>query len=160
MPAVRQWENLLLMRTLSKFGLAGLRLGLMVGHPAWIGELDKVRLPYNINVLTQVSAEFALSHGDLFEAQTRRIREDRARLYDALRQRQGVRPWPSWANFLLFRTLDVEGTVLFEGLRKRGVLVMNLSGSGPSLRNCLRVTVGTPEDNRQFLAALDNALTG
>jgi histidinol-phosphate aminotransferase len=158
MSVLEQRPHLLVMRTLSKLGLAGLRLGLLAGHSAWIGELDKLRLPYNVNVLTQVSAEFALTHQAVFDDQTLRIRRARASLYDALEHHAGVRCWPSRANFILLRTLGVEAGTVFERLKARGVLVKNLSGSGPPLQDCLRVTVGTPEDNRLFIEALDCAL--
>ncbi|ROR29777.1 histidinol-phosphate transaminase [Inmirania thermothiophila] len=153
-----EYPHLLVMRTVSKLGLAGLRLGLLAGDPAWIAELEKVRLPYNVNVLTQVSAEFALRHGEVFAAQTAAIRAERARLHGALAAVAGVRVWPSRANFLLFRVPAGRAGEVFEGLRTRGVLVKNLDGSHPLLADCLRVTVGRPEENDAFLAALEAVL--
>ncbi len=157
MDRLARYDNLLVLRTLSKQGLAGLRLGMLCGDPAWTAELDKLRLPYNINILTQVSVEFALTHAQVFDAQTARIRTDREQLSGALGKLPGVRVWPSAANFLLFRT-GRPAKAVFEGLRRRGVLIKNLAAAGGVLSECLRVTVGTPEENRLFLDALSQTL--
>ncbi len=154
LPLLGRYENLLVMRTVSKMGLAGLRLGLLVGPAAWIGEIDKTRLPYNINILTQVSAAFALEHKALFDRQTRAIREQRQVLFAALQQIEGVEPYPSEANFILVRLADGQAPVVHAGLRERGVLVKNLHGAHPLLDSCLRITVGTPRENTAFLAEL------
>jgi len=156
---LERYPNLLVMRTMSKMGLAGLRLGLLAGPRAWIDEIDKTRLPYNINVLTQESARFALEHKAVLDAQTDQIRADRETLFKALSDMSGVSPFPSDANFILFRTGNGRGSMIHRGLRERGVLIKNLDGAHPMLADCLRVTVGTPEENRQFLAALDAALS-
>lgn len=154
MPQLGRWPNLLVMRTVSKMGLAGLRLGLLAGPGEWIGEIDKTRLPYNINVLTQASAAFALRHKAVFDQQTAAIRLERGRLFDALRGMAGVHPWPSEANFILMRVPAGRAGAIHAGLRERKVLVKNLHGAHPLLADCLRVTVGTPEENGAFLAAL------
>jgi len=154
LPRLGRHDNLLVMRTLSKMGLAGLRLGLLAGAEAWIREIDKIRLPYNINVLTQAVAELALRHRDVFDEQTARIREQRGRLFARLEQMDGILPYPSQANFILFRTGDGRGAGIFQALRARGVLIKNLCGAHPLLADCLRVTVGTPEENDAFLEAL------
>ncbi|HHH46922.1 MAG TPA: histidinol-phosphate transaminase [Thiotrichales bacterium] len=159
LPALGRWPNLLVMRTLSKTGLAGLRLGMLMGPPEWLGEIDKTRLPYNINVLTQVSATFALEHAEVLEAQCARIRDDRAVLFERLEAMEGVHPWPSEANFILFRVPQGQGRAVFEGLKARGVLVKAFGDTGP-LADCLRVTVGTPEENARFLEALAETLEG
>ena len=157
--ALNHYDNLLVMRTVSKMGLAGLRLGWLAGAPAWIDEFDKLRLPYNINVLTQASVTFALSHADLLREQARAIRRDRAVLFDALASRDGVTAYPSEANFILFRVADADA--VHAHLRDvSGVLIKNLHGSSPLLEQCLRVTVGRPEENAAFLAGLDQALRG
>jgi histidinol-phosphate aminotransferase len=150
--------NLLVMRTVSKLGLAGLRLGMLAGPPAWIAELDKLRLPYNINILSQKSAEFALSRYAVFEEQTQRIIRDRDDLYARLAAMDGIRVWPSDANFLLVRSRAGTGNATAEGLRRRAVLVKNLHGASPLLRDCLRVTVGTPAENDAFLEALKEVI--
>lgn len=154
--ALGRYDNLLLMRTVSKLGLAGLRLGYLVGKPVWLQEFDKVRLPYNVNVLTQVAAEFALRHVDELEAQASKIVAERARLSAALAQQSGVTVYDSQANFLLFRVADA--VKVFTGLKARGVLIKNLHGAHPLLNDCLRVTVGAPEENDAFLSALDAEL--
>jgi histidinol-phosphate aminotransferase len=150
--------NLLVMRTLSKMGLAGLRLGLLAGPPAWLEEFDKVRLPYNINVLTQLSAGFALQHQEVLEAQTRRIRQDRDWLYSALQGIDGLTVYPSQANFILFRTPPGQASRIFEALKGAGILIKNLDPAGGLLRDCLRVTVGTAAENAAFIEALQKVL--
>ncbi len=149
-------DNLLVLRTLSKLGLAGLRLGYLVGAPAWLTQFDKLRLPYNINVLTQLSTEFALRHEAVFRRQTAEIRRQREALFQELGRIPGVAVFPSAANFLLFRVADA-GTV-FQRLKEQGILIKNLDPAGGLLRNCLRVTVGTPSENQRFLSALRTIL--
>jgi histidinol-phosphate aminotransferase len=149
-----RYDNLLVLRTLSKMGLAGLRLGLLAGPPEWLSELEKTRLPYNINTLTQASAELALRHRAVFDEQTARIRADREALHARLAALLGLTVFPSRANFLLFRVPEGRAGAFFEGLKAAGVLVKNLDGAGGPLRDCLRVTVGTPEENAAFLTAL------
>jgi len=158
MAAVEDYDNLLVMRTVSKMGLAGLRLGLLAGPPAWLAEIDKLRLPYNINVLTQLSAEFALRHGEVLAEQSARIRAEREALLKALRELGALRVYPSRANFILFRVPGGRAGAIFEGLKAAGVLIKNLDGAGGTLRGCLRVTVGTPEENAAFLSALQGLL--
>jgi len=158
LPRLGCWPNLLVMRTVSKMGLAGLRLGYLAGPAEWIAEIDKVRLPYNINALTQISATLALRHRALFDAQTAAIRAERARLFAALASLDGVQPYPSEANFILLRLTGGHADAVFAGLRARGVLVKNLQGAHPLLAECLRVTVGQPEENAAFLSALADQL--
>ena len=154
MPRLGEFDNLLVMRTVSKMGLAGLRLGLLAGPPAWLDQFDKVRLPYNINVLTQASADLALRHKAVFDQQTESIRTERERLAAGLASFNGVRVYPSQANFLLVRTPPAQAPAWFEGLRERGVLVKMLHGVHPLLADCLRPTVGTPSENNALLNAL------
>ena len=144
------------MRTLSKFGLAGVRIGYMLGDKALIREIDKVRPPYNVSVLNAECALFALEHADVFAAQAEDIRAQRALLLDALARLPGVHPFPSQANMILVRVPDAARA--FEGMKARGVLVKNVSKMHPSLADCLRLTVGTAEENAQMLAALQAAL--
>lgn len=157
LPWVGEYDNLLVMRTLSKMGLAGLRLGFLAGPAAWLDELDKLRLPYNINALTQASAEFALSWHAELEAQAERIRAERARLAERLAGVPGVRVFPSQANFLLFRVAAGCADSAFAALVAAGVLIKNVSGAHPLLADCLRVTVGTPRENDAFIEALEGA---
>jgi histidinol-phosphate aminotransferase len=151
-------DNVVVMRTVSKMGLAGLRLGLLAGPPAWLQEFEKLRLPYNINVLTQVSAEFALRHHKIFDAQTAIIRRERAILAEELRRIGGVLPYPSQTNFILFRVSGRRADAAFEGLKQQGILIKNLHRDNTPLAGCLRVTVGTPEENRSFIQALRNSI--
>jgi histidinol-phosphate aminotransferase len=158
MPRLGHHSNLIVMRTLSKLGLAGLRLGVLTGAGAWLEHVDKVRLPYNVSVLTQLVAEKVLAYPDVLAQQAAAIRDDRARLADQLGRTAGVEPFASAANFILFRT-EGAGRV-FERLCSRGVLIKNLHGSHPLLENCLRVTVGTPDENARFVSALGAAVRG
>lgn len=155
LPLVEQYNNVLVMRTLSKAGLAGLRLGLLVGHPRWLDELEKIRLPYNIGALTQVSAKFALQHFDVLRLQTRLIREERARLYDRLKAIDALTVWKSEANFILFRTKPGQARVIFDALLERRILIRCLDGAHPLLHDCLRVTVGSAAENKAFLTELN-----
>jgi histidinol-phosphate aminotransferase len=152
MSRLARFENLLVMRTLSKSGLAGLRLGVLAGRASWLDHVDKVRLPYNVGVLTQLVAEKALERHDLLAEQAAAIKAERARVLGELRQMSGVMAYPTEANFILFRVAAADA--VFGGLRRRGVLIKNLHGSQPCLENCLRVTVGTPAENDRFLEAL------
>ncbi|MBK1653695.1 histidinol-phosphate transaminase [Allochromatium vinosum] len=159
MGLVGDWDNLLVMRTVSKMGLAGLRLGYLVGPSEWLAEIDKVRLPYNVNVLTQVSAAFALKHKAVFDEQTRTIRAERARLQEALHRISGLHPYPSEANFILTRVPEGRAGALFEGLKQAGILIKNLDGAHPLLKDCLRFTVGSPAENAALVTALESLLT-
>jgi len=160
MDALGEYPNLLVMRTLSKQGLAGLRLGMLAGAESWIREVDKVRLPYNINTLTQASAEFALRNRERLETQAAQIRTQRKWLAEELAAMEGIQPFPSRANFILFRTPNGKAGVIFQRLLDRRILIKNLDSTGGVLRDCLRVTVGAPEENRVFLRALEAVRTG
>jgi histidinol-phosphate aminotransferase len=150
--------NVLVMRTFSKLGMAGLRLGFLVGPRAWLEQLDKLRLPYNVNIHTQVAATRLLaSYGEL-AAQARTIRDERGQLGQALAGVPGVQVFASEANFLLFRVAGA--ATVFDRLVAGGVLIKNVSRAHPLLADCLRVTVGTPEENTRFLDALRVAVLG
>ena len=148
--------NVLLMRTLSKFGLAGVRLGYMLGAQALLQEVDKLRPPYNVSVLNAECALFALDHAHVFAEQASQIREQRTLLVNALAPMPGVTPFPSEANMVLVRVPDAERS--FNGLKTQGILVKNVSKMHPLLNNCLRLTVGTPAENAQLIDALQNSL--
>lgn len=159
MDKLAQYPNLLLMRTLSKLGLAGLRLGLLVGRSEWLIQLEKLRLPYNVGVATQLIAERVLQHCDILLRQAEAIKSERAVMRERLTALDGVHVFPTDANFILFRMTPLNNAgEVFQGLKNRGVLIKNLDGSHPLLKNCLRVTVGTPGENAQFLAALQALL--
>lgn len=153
MHCVEDCPNVLVMRTLSKLGLAGLRLGFAVADPAWIEQLEKVRLPYNIGVLTQKGAAFALDHIEVFNEQAARIKTERRRVAEGLAE-AGYRCFASDTNFILFHCETWQPEEIFQALLDGGVLIKNLAGSHPALAGCLRVTIGTPEENDRFLAAI------
>ena len=155
-PHLARYPNLLVMRTFSKLGMAGLRLGFLAGSAAWLGQLEKLRLPYNVGVLPQLVAEKLLSHHDVLLQQAEQIKRDRAKLYQQLSEIAGVKVYASEANFLLFRVADA--TEIFNGLKQRGVLIKNLNGGHPMLKDCLRVTVGKPDENMRFIAALQETI--
>ena len=148
--------HVLLMRTLSKFGLAGVRLGYMMGARALIAEIDKVRPPYNISVLNCECALFALEHSEVFAAQALDLIAQRAIVFEELSNLPGVTVWPSDANMLLVRVPDAQKT--FGGMKARRVLVKNMSRMHPLLAQCLRLTVGTADENRLMLAALRESI--
>jgi histidinol-phosphate aminotransferase len=148
--------HVLVMRTLSKFGLAGVRIGYLMGDAALIAEVDKLRPPYNVSTLNAECALFALEHADVFAAQAQDIRAERARLLAALAGLPGVTPYPSQANMILARVPDADRA--FNGMKARGVLVKNVSKMHPLLAGCLRLTVGTAAENTQMLAALQASI--
>ncbi|MES2634715.1 MAG: histidinol-phosphate transaminase [Pseudomonadota bacterium] len=153
---VARHSHVLLMRTMSKFGLAGVRIGYMIGPKALIAEVDKVRPPYNISVLNAETALFCLEHEAVFAAQAADIREQRARLMAALARIPAVKSWPSDANMILVRVPDAARA--FDGMKSHGILVKNVSKMHPSLANCMRLTVGTAEENAQMMKALEASL--
>jgi histidinol-phosphate aminotransferase len=152
LPQLPRLPNLLVLRTMSKLGLAGIRLGYLVGHPDWITHLDKVRPPYNVNVLTLATAELMLENLPILDAQAATLRAERARLATALAETRGVTAFASAANFILFRVERADR--IFAALKERGILIKNVSGMHPLLDGCLRVTVGTAAENQAFVKAL------
>ena len=156
MARMRRWPHVLLMRTLSKFGLAGVRIGYLMGRREVVAEVEKLRPPFNVSVLNAEAGLFALEHAGEYARQAAIIRAERLRLFEALRALPGVRPFPSEANMMLVRVADSKRS--FEGLKQRGVLVKNVAGLHPLLANCLRLTVGTPPENAQLIAALQQSL--
>ena len=160
MHRLSEFDHLLVMRTVSKMGLAGLRLGLLCGHPEIIAEIDKIRLPYNINVLTQVAAEFVLDNVSVLDEQARRIREEREVLLETMGAISGLDVFPSQANFILFRVINNDANEVFESIKSSGVLIKNMRADEGLLKNCLRVTVGAPDENKAFVSALLLAMKG
>jgi histidinol-phosphate aminotransferase len=149
--------NVLVMRTMSKFGLAGVRIGYLLGAPELVDQIEKLRPPYNISVLNAEAAFFALEHADVYAAQAAELRQQRERLFTALQALPGVSPWPSEGNMILARVQDAAAT--FAALKARGVLIKNVSALHPLLANCLRFTVGTPDENTRLLAELTSCLS-
>lgn len=160
MARVLEFSNVLVLRTFSKLGLAGARLGYAVASPAWVEQIDKVRPPYNVNVLTRIAVQFALEHFKAFEAQAKLLRDQRTVLIAALKNLRTpigeVEVFDSCANFVLFRmpyALEV-----FEALKNKGILVRYVGKGHPMLENCLRVTVSTETENQQFLSAVQQSI--
>jgi len=153
LPRLYEFPNLLVLRTLSKIGMAALRLGYAVASPAWIGELNKVRQPYNVNALTQAVAQVMLREEQVLATQVAAVVAERGRLAARLAKLPGVHVFPADANFVLARVPDA--AAWFAALRDAGILVKNLSGAHPRLAECLRITVGTPAENDALLSALD-----
>lgn len=156
---INQYDNLVVMRTLSKLGLAGLRLGYMLGPTELINEFEKVRMPYNISALTQRTAEFALGRLEVFERQASEIIAERERVYSFLEVLDGIQPYASQTNFILFRSDRMNAPLLYERLVEKGILVKGFGGTGTALDRCLRVSIGTLEENDAFMAALESALS-
>ena len=148
--------NVLVMRTMSKFGLAGVRIGYLLGATELVDQIEKLRPPYNISVLNAEAAFFALEHADVYAAQAAELRQQRERLFQALQALPGVSPWPSQGNMILARVRDAAAT--FSALKARGVLIKNVSALHPMLENCLRFTVGAPDENTRLLAELQACL--
>jgi len=150
-------KHVVITRTFSKMGMAGLRLGYIIADSKVIEHLNKMRMPYNINALTQAAASFLLEHHSIFDAQVQAICVNREKLFEALNTMSGIEVYPSNSNFLTFHCQDAVAT--FEALKTGGVLVKSLHGSHASLKNCLRVTIGTDEENATFLALLTEVIT-
>ncbi|MCU7966754.1 MAG: aminotransferase class I/II-fold pyridoxal phosphate-dependent enzyme, partial [gamma proteobacterium symbiont of Bathyaustriella thionipta] len=142
----------------SKMGLAGLRLGILSGPSDWISEFDKVRLPYNINVLTQFTADFALEQHDILQQQTDQICRDREILKEAMMGLNGIIQYPSAANFILFKAEHISSETIFSALKQSGILIKRFADTSGSLANCLRVTVGTADENQAFIEGMKKIL--
>lgn len=154
---VERSPHVAVLRSCSKMGLAGLRLGTLIASPPVVEAVEKVRLPYNVNSFTQAAVRLVLEHREALEEQIEAVRADRASLFKALEAQPGVTPYPSEANFVLFRVDEVEAETVHERLLEAGVLVRFFGGPG-RLGKCLRVTVGRPEENEAFVTALAAAI--
>jgi len=152
-PLLRDYKNLLIMRTLSKVGLAGLRVGFLIGDDEIINEVNKVRLPFNLNSVSQAVAADALKNKKRLRSHIKSIVSERDKLFKEMERIGTIHPYPSEANFILFRVQEPDR--IYKGLMKRGVLIRNINSV---IRGCLRVTVGTPYENRTFLNALKRVL--
>lgn len=152
---LRAQPHVAIMRTMSKFGLAGVRVGYLMAPQALANEIEKLRPPFNLSVLNVEAALFALEHEAVYAEQAASIRAHRERLFAALQALPGVTPFPSEANMVLARFPD--GAATFERLKAQGILVKNVAAMHPLLKNCLRLTVGTPEETTALQNALQNA---
>jgi len=148
--------NMIILRTLSKIGFAGLRVGILAASPGIVQELNKIRLPYNINSLSQTVAIRALKHREVINRQISVLISERKKLYNEFSNLAGVTVYPSETNFIMIRTL-ADASAIHKELKQKGILIKNLSKPGP-LRNCLRVTIGTPEENKEFIAELKRVI--
>tara|TARA_Y100001935_G_C17311708_1_gene517033 strand:+ start:13915 stop:14997 length:1083 start_codon:yes stop_codon:yes gene_type:complete len=151
---LESYDNLLIMGTVSKMGLAGIRLGFLAGSKKWVGEFDKIRLPYNINSLSQISANFALKHKEVFDKQASMICSERERLIEELKNLSGLKVYESNANFVLIRTPEGKANSWFEQLKVSGILVKNLHHANGLLEDCLRITIGTEHENNMLMTSL------
>ncbi len=155
-PLLNRYPNLIVLRTFSKaFGMAGLRVGYLLAGRSIIKELLKVKQPFNLNAFSQVSARLVLENPAPFRKRIELILKERDRLFKELSSLRGVEAFPSQANFILFRT-SLPAEEVYFGLLERGVLVRNISS--PALSRCLRVSVGTPEENGIFIEKLGEVL--
>jgi len=150
-PYLQKFENLVVLRTMSKIGFASIRLGILTASSALVNELNKARLPYNINSLTQLIAKVAINKYALLEANFSKIKDERKKMYEELKKLPGINVFPSDANFFLIRVPDADK--YFDKLLEKSILVRNFNGS-PGLDNCLRVTIGSSKENSQFLKAI------
>ncbi len=157
LPYLNRHPNMIILRTLSKIGLAGLRVGVLTASKDLVAELNKIRLPYNINTLSQAAGLVALKHGSTLNAQISLLISERRKLYNALLRMPRVTPFPTETNFILL-WIEKEATKVFQALKKRGILVKNLDRTG-RLKGCLRVTIGTPAENKEFLKTLRSCIT-
>ncbi len=154
LPFLKDYKNLVIMRTLSKIGLAGLRSGFLIGDEEILREVNKVRLPFNVNSLAQGIAVVALKDKKTLQRHIKLIVSERERLFDELSKIDGIKPYTSEANFILFRVKDPDR--IYKSLLKKGILVRNMKGV---VDGCLRVTVGTPKENRIFINALKKVIS-
>ncbi len=152
LPLLNKYPNMIILRTLSKIGLAGLRIGILASAPEIIDELNKIRLPYNINSLSQAAAVTVLKHQIVIDRQISLLISEREKLYNALSRLPGITAYPSETNFIMIRTV-ADAPSVHRKLKQAGILIKDLSKPGP-LHNCLRITIGTPQENREFLTTL------
>jgi len=151
-----RYDHVLVMRTMSKFGLAGVRIGYLMGHAELVHHVDKLRPPYNVSVLNAEAGLFALEHAHVYEQQAAELRAERDALLAALALLPGVQVFPSEGNMILIRVPDA--AAVHAGLKARGVLIKNVAGMHPLLAGCVRLTVGTPPENHTLLTALRGVL--
>lgn len=157
-PLLAEHENLVVLRTFSKaMSMAGLRVGYLLAAPALVREINKARLPYNLNFFSQLAALAALEEWDALRRNVERIVAARDELLYRLYRIPGIRPYPSRANFILFEVLEADAKAVFESIYRRGVLVRDVTGY-PRLARCLRASVGSEAENEAFLTALRHAV--
>ncbi len=152
-----RYPNLIILKTFSKaFGAAGIRIGYLIAHPDLVREILKGKIPFDINVFSHAAALHILKHRDLIQKRVDAICAERERVFSALQEIDGVRPYPSHANLILFEVADPDA--VFTGLIEQGVLIRNVTGY-PMLSKALRVSIGAPKENNRFLEALKRTLS-
>ena len=157
LPLLREHRNLVVLRTFSKaMATAGLRFGYMMAHPEIAREVYKSKLPYNVNIFTLTAAEVIIEKHDVLSRGIANLIRERDRVFTELQKRPAVRAFASRANFILIKTAK-PARELFEALYSHGVLIRDVSAY-PLLERCLRISIGTPEENNRCLAALDRVL--
>lgn len=152
-PLLKDYRNLVIMRTVSKIGLAGLRVGFLVADDEIISTVNKVRLPFNVNSYSQAIAAACLKNKKTLNSYISKVISERERLFTELSKIKDIKPYPTEANFILFKTQNPDK--VYAKLLKQGVLIKNLNNI---IRGCLRVTVGTSHENKVFIRALRSAL--
>lgn len=158
-PWLAKYENLIILRTLSKLGLAGLRVGYMPASPSIIREINKVRLPYNLNTVSQEIAAIVLTDFEPIGSQIKEIVTQREEVYKCLKALPGIEPFPSRTNFILMRSNCLGADYIWNELVKAGILIKNLNREG-ALKDCLRVSIGTQEENTAIISALNRIILG
>ena len=157
-PEIEKYPNLVILRTFSKsFGMAGLRLGYLLGQPKTIALINRVRQPFNVNLFSQKAGILALGYLGEYQVQIQQIKAETHKLFEGLTQLSDVVVYPTQANFILFKPADPDGVA--DELLKRGFLVRNM-GVLPVLGKCLRLSAGLPEENEGFLRAIQEISTG
>ena len=156
-PLLKKYDNLIILKTLSKLGMASMRVGFLIGNKDIIAELDKVRLPYNINSLSQIAGNFFLNYQMEFVGQIQEVVKRREELYQALKEIKGINPYRSLANFIYFSCI-FDSDRIYANLTAAGIYVKNLN-KPPQMTNCMRVTVGNLEENAAFIKALKSGIS-
>jgi histidinol-phosphate aminotransferase len=145
------------MKTFSKIGLAGIRLGYLFGDKCIIENINKLRLPFNINSLSQKISELAIENNQHLEIQINEICELRDKLLKNMKEINEIRVFESKTNFVLFKALSGTADDIFKSLLSDKILIKNMTNA-PGLKNCLRVTVGSENENKIFIQSLKNAI--
>jgi histidinol-phosphate aminotransferase len=152
---LKDFPNAIILRSLSKIGMAGLRLGYGIASELVIGYMNRVRLPYNINAFSQAAGETILENWNILEKQIESIKEEREKVFLSMKKITGITTFPSKSNFILFRLEEKRGEpkIFFQRLLEKGIRIRDLT-KAPFLDRCFRVTIGTREENNAFLEAI------
>ena len=154
---MNNYDNLLIMKTVSKIGLAGIRVGYLIGEDYIIKNINKLRLPFNINTLSQKISEFSVENSNYLNNQTNAIIKLRELLISKMEGIDKIKVYKSKTNFILFKVLSGTADDIFKSLISKKILIKNMSNT-PGLKNCLRVTVGSEKENNLFIQSLKNSI--